>query len=90
MAGQVGADAVAHDALRLHLWRAGADQEGAADFVQAGGGVEGHGGLLRKKAVLFLKKKNQKNFHPFASMRHGCKVRKVFWFFFSKKNILAY
>jgi hypothetical protein len=48
---------------------------------------------LVKQALLFLKKKKQKNFAPQAGAcgtsavtRHRPKGAKVFWFFFSKKN----
>jgi hypothetical protein len=44
------------------------------------------------KDLLFLKKKKQKDFYPFAPGPSGQSVRKwikVFWFFFSKKNILS-
>jgi len=39
------------------------------------------------KGLLFLKKKQQKDFYPFAV--EGAWI-KVFWFFFSKKNVLPY
>jgi hypothetical protein len=48
-------------------------------------------GTPSKKDLLFLKKKKQKDFHPFAFARNfqrPAKRIKVFWFFFSKKNIL--
>jgi hypothetical protein len=41
------------------------------------------------KSLLFLKKKKQKDFSPFApsgDATHPRQVGKVFWFFFSKKN----
>jgi len=37
---------------------------------------------LKSKNLLFLKKKKQKDFYPVS------KGMKVFWFFFSKKNVL--
>ena len=45
------------------------------------------------KSLLFLKKKKQKDFYPFMPGRvtpPGIKGMKVFWFFFSKKNILHF
>jgi hypothetical protein len=43
---------------------------------------------MREASLLFLKKKQQKNFCPLAHVgynRHAPKG-KIFWFFFSKKN----
>jgi hypothetical protein len=44
-----------------------------------------------KQAVLFLKKKNQKNFYPWARALQLARAKgiKVFCFFFSKKKTLA-
>jgi hypothetical protein len=47
-----------------------------------------------RKDLLFLKKKKQKDFYPFAVERPGQfgsngEGMKVFWFFFSKKNMLT-
>jgi hypothetical protein len=39
-----------------------------------------------RKTLLFLKKKKQKDFPPFAPAPDRAQVGKVFWFFFSKKN----
>jgi Flp pilus assembly protein TadD len=46
--------------------------------------------FLRKKALLFLKKKKQKNFWscgPWQHRRHSPQLAKVFCFFFSKKKL---
>jgi cytochrome c5 len=43
------------------------------------------GEIVRTERRLFLKKKKQKNFCSFGAAAHGAKV---FWFFFSKKNVL--
>jgi hypothetical protein len=48
-------------------------------------------GVPSAKNLLFLKKKKQKDFYSFALravVSSGSKVGKVFWFFFSKKNML--
>jgi hypothetical protein len=53
--------------------------------------------VVRQKAVLFLKKKNQKNFCPFGPVRRrraglcveACEWAKVFCFFISKKKTRA-
>ena len=45
------------------------------------------------KNLLFLKKKKQKDFYSFALVIGvGCLAKriKIFWFFFSKKNILTF
>ncbi|MCC6719891.1 MAG: hypothetical protein IT555_18595 [Acetobacteraceae bacterium] len=42
-----------------------------------------------QEELLFLKKKKQKDFHPFGrAPTPQAKRIKVFWFFFSKKNAL--
>jgi hypothetical protein len=42
-----------------------------------------------KQELLFLKKKKQKDFYPdFSEWRR--QQEKVFWFFFSKKNVLPF
>jgi hypothetical protein len=52
-------------------------------------GLNGQG--KGKEAVLFLKKKNQKNFSHLALAVHPARAKwtKVFCFFFSKKKALA-
>jgi hypothetical protein len=48
-------------------------------------------GWRSKKALLFVNKKKQKNFINFSAglFQHRAKrSKKVFWFFFSKKNFL--
>jgi hypothetical protein len=43
-----------------------------------------------RKGLLFLKKKKQKDFYPLAprcTVQARRKRMKVFWFFFSKKNV---
>jgi hypothetical protein len=45
----------------------------------------------RKEALLFVNKKKQKNFIRFSAglfQRRAKRSKKVFWFFFSKKNFL--
>jgi hypothetical protein len=47
---------------------------------------------LPKKASSFCEQKEAKKLHPLAPVSPGtggCKRMKVFWFFFSKKNVLA-
>jgi len=47
--------------------------------------------LVGKEELLFVNKKKQKNFNSFGSVlfQHRAKrSKKVFWFFFSKKNCL--
>jgi hypothetical protein len=51
-------------------------------------------GGFSRKGLLFLKKKKQRDFYPFArgeavTLRTNGEVGKVFWFFFSKKNMLT-
>jgi hypothetical protein len=49
--------------------------------------MDGAGG--RKASTSFLKKRSKKLFHAVASSLRNARQRtKVFWFFFSKKNIL--
>jgi hypothetical protein len=51
-----------------------------------------HCWLTWKKKAFFFEKKKQKTFTYWAEPndRRGRKCLKVFWFFFSKKNILPY
>jgi len=46
-------------------------------------------GRERKSESSFCEQKEAKKLHPFARRRMPGKRGKVFWFFFSKKNMLA-
>jgi hypothetical protein len=49
--------------------------------------------MVKKEASSFSEEKEAKRLFPFVPRfpgRRGAKRMKVFWFFFSKKNILSY
>jgi hypothetical protein len=49
--------------------------------------------LWRKEESSFCEQKEAKKLYPLARVpvaRHACKRAKVFWFFFSKKNMLPF